>query len=135
MMQVDRGLRIRHPRKFRPGKPSRGLADCADVISRCAVLSSVLVCFLSTPASGNEPVTEGKYFACRSTQWLDDFTSFAVHDETAKIQHYLEHKRCLLLKPNLPVTLAGDSTPLGPRAEFVIQGIRFYAPSEEIVQR
>jgi len=104
-------------------------------LGRNAILSCALACTLAAPASGDSPVTEGKYFACRSTQWLDDFTYFVVQDETANIQAYLHRKRCLLLKPNLPVTLAADSDPLGPRAEFLIQGIRFYAPSEEISQR
>ncbi len=135
MMRVDLYPRIRPPRRSLSGKPLRRLARRTGMLSRNAILPSMLVCILSAPASGNEPVTEGKYFACRSTQWLDDFTSYVVHDEMANIQSYLEHKRCLLLKPNLPVTLVADPDPLGPRAEFLIQGIRFYAPSEEIVQR
>jgi hypothetical protein len=82
-----------------------------------------------------ERVTEGKFYSCLSTQWLDDLTAFAVSNDIDNVRAYLEGNKCLLLKPDLPVTIAEGSSVLGPRIEFLIKGIRFYAPSEEIAFR
>ena len=80
-------------------------------------------------------VTEGKYYACLSEQWLEDFTAFAVDKDFASIKAYLAGDKCLVLRPNLPVTVADDPALRGTRTAFTIQGIRFYAPSEEIVRK
>ena len=80
-------------------------------------------------------VTEGKYYVCLSEQWLEDFTAFAVEKDFASIKAYLAGDKCLVLRPNLPVTVTDDPALLGTRTAFTIQGIRFYAPSEEIVRR
>jgi hypothetical protein len=107
---------------------------------RCPwILPGVFGCLLSAalalhPAAA-EQVTEGKFYSCLSTQWLDEFTAFAIRNDVQAMRSYLARKRCLLLKPDLPVILAEDADPFGPRAEFMIQGIRFYAPSEEITFR
>lgn len=99
---------------------------------RHGVLGCVLLALLSPQAAAADQVTEGKFYACLSTQWLDDFTAFAIRNDIDAMRSYLDSRRCLLLKPDLPVTLAEGVDPLGPRAEFTIQGIRFFAPSEEI---
>lgn len=96
------------------------------------VLGFALGAVLSVQTMAADQVTEGKFYSCLSTQWLDEFTDFAIQNDVDSMRVYLERKRCLLLKPDLPVTLADDADPLAPRAEFMIQGIRFYAPSEEI---
>ena len=90
---------------------------------------------VAVPAAAGDMVTEGKYYACLSRQWLEDFTSFAVSKDFASIDAYLAGDKCLVLKPNLPVTVMDESAQLGTRTAFTIQGIRFYAPSEEIVQK
>jgi hypothetical protein len=97
-----------------------------------SVLGLALAAVLSMQTVTADQVTEGKFYSCLSTQWLDEFTDFAVRNDVDSMRGYLERKRCLLLKPDLPVTLADDADPHAPRAEFMIQGIRFYAPSEEI---
>lgn len=97
-----------------------------------SVLGCALVAALSMQSVTGDQVTEGKFYSCLSTRWLDEFTDFAIRNDVDGMRGYLERKRCLLLKPDLPVTLADDADPLAPRAEFMIQGIRFYAPSEEI---
>ena len=95
----------------------------------------IVLVMLSAQAVSAGRVTEGKFYSCLSTQWLDDLTAFAVSNDIDKVRAYLEGNKCLLLKPNLPVTIAEGSGVLGPRIEFLIQGIRFYAPSEEIAFR
>jgi hypothetical protein len=102
-------------------------------LGRMAFFIALLV--LSAQALPAGRVTEGKFYSCLSTQWLDDLTAFAVSNDIDKVKAYLEDNKCLLLKPNLPVTIAEGSGVLGPRIEFLIQGIRFYAPSEEIAFR
>lgn len=97
-----------------------------------SVLGFALGAVLSMQTMAADQVTEGKFYSCLSTQWLDEFTDFAIQNDVDSMRIYLERKRCLLLKPDLPVTLADDADPLAPRTEFMIQGIRFYAPSEEI---
>jgi hypothetical protein len=83
------------------------------------------------PVAG-EPVTEGKYYACLSEQWLEDFTSSAVRKDYARITAYLASDKCLVLKPNLPVIVVDEPALPGTRVAFTIQGFRFYAPTEEI---
>ncbi len=95
----------------------------------CAAIS------LQTTAGEGELVTEGKYYACLSEQWLEDFTAFAVAKDFASIEAYLASDKCLVLRPNLPVRVTDDPPLLGTRAAFTIQGIRFYAPREEIVRK
>lgn len=115
------------------------LAEPRSAPCRAAFLKRLLplavLASLAAPALSADRVTEGKYYSCLSTQWLDEFTAFAVSDDIDQVQAYLKGNKCLLLKPNLPVTIAKGSSVLGPRTEFLIQGIRFYAPSEEIVAR
>jgi hypothetical protein len=101
---------------------------CLNGILFCAVLAVV-----STQAIACDRVTEGKYFSCLSAQWLRDFTAFAVSEDMDGIRAYLAGDKCLLLRPNLPVTVTDDPELLGTTTAFMIQGIRFYAPSEEIV--
>lgn len=95
----------------------------------CAAIS------LQTVAGDGDMVTEGKYYACLSEQWLEDFTGFAVAKDFASIEAYLASDKCLVLRPNLPVRVTDDPPLPGARAAFTIQGIRFYAPSEEIVRK
>ena len=102
-------------------------------LSRMAFFVALVM--LSAQALPAGRVTEGKFYSCLSTQWLDELTAFAVSNDIDKVKSYLEGNKCLLLKPNLPVTIAEGSGVLGPRIEFLIQGIRFYAPSEEIAFR
>ena len=90
---------------------------------------------IAAQTAAGEPVTEGKYYACLSEQWLEDFTSSAVRNDYARITAYLASDKCLVLRPNLPVTVADDPALLGTRTAFTIQGIQFYAPSEEIVRK
>ena len=90
---------------------------------------------ISLQTVAGDLVTEGKYYACLSEQWLEDFTAFAVDEDFASIKAYLAGDKCLVLRPNLPVTVADDPALLGTRTAFTIQGIRFYAPSEEIVRK
>ena len=100
---------------------------------------NVVLLFASTAAAGHavagELVTEGKFYACLSAEWLEDFTSSAVRQDSASIMAYLEADRCLVLKPNLPVTVMDEPTLPIARVAFTIQGIRFYAPSDEIVRK
>jgi len=97
-----------------------------------ALFAAVLV-VLAAPAAAGDLVTEGKFFSCLSAQWLDDFTTFAVNNDMAGIEAYLTGDKCLLLKPNLPVTVTEAPGSLGPTTTFTIQGIQFYAPNEELV--
>ena len=107
--------------------------------SRAGSLNRILFCAalaaVSTQAMACDRVTEGKYFSCLSAQWLRDFTSFAVSEDMDGIRAYLAGDKCLLLKPNLPVTVTHDPALLETTTAFVIQGIRFYAPTEEITLR
>jgi hypothetical protein len=96
---------------------------------------SVACAAVSLQTLAGDLVTEGKYYACLSEQWLDDFTAFAVAKDFAGIEAYLASDKCLVLKPNLPVRVTDDPALLGTRAAFTIQGIQFYAPSEEIVRK
>jgi hypothetical protein len=96
---------------------------------------SVACAAISLQTVAGDLVTEGKYYACLSEQWLEDFTAFAVAKDFASIKAYLAGDKCLVLRPNLPVTVADDPALLGTRTAFTIQGIRFYAPSEEIVRK
>jgi len=80
-------------------------------------------------------VTEGKYYACLSEQWLEDFTSSAVRNDSASIDGYLAGDKCLVLKPNLAVTVIDEPALSETRIAFTIRGIQFYAPSEEIVRK
>jgi hypothetical protein len=95
--------------------------------------------FVSTVACehvvAGDLVTEGKFYACLSAQWLEDFTSSAVREDAASVMAYLESDKCLVLKPNLPVTLIDEPALPMARAAFTIQGIRFYAPSAELVRK
>ena len=116
----------------RPPKP-RSAPRRAALLTR--LLPVAVLAALAAPTLSADRVTEGKFYSCLSTQWLDEFTAFAVSDDIDQVQAYLKGNKCLLLKPNLPVTIAEGSSVLGPRTEFLIQGIRFYAPSEEIVAR
>lgn len=90
--------------------------------------------FMAAQEVAAEPVTEGKYYACLSEQWLEDFTSSAVRKDYARITAYLASDKCLVLKPNLPVTVVDEPTLPGTRVAFTIQGFRFYAPIEEIIR-
>jgi len=90
---------------------------------------------MTAPAVASDRVTEGKYYACLSEQWLEDFTSSAVQEDHASIHAYLAGDRCLMLKPNLPVTVMDEPGLPDTRIVFAIQGIRFYSPSEEIVRK
>ena len=90
---------------------------------------------MATQVTAGEPVTEGKFYACLSAQWLEDFTSSAVRNDRASITAYLENDRCVVLKPNLPVTIVDEPALPGTRIAFTIQGLRFYAPSEEIIRK
>lgn len=107
------------------------------VPSRCA--RRLVLLLVSTVAAegavAGDLVTEGKFYACLSAQWLEDFTSSAVRQDSASIMAYLESDRCLVLKPNLPVTVMDEPALPVARIAFTIQGIRFYAPSEEIVRK
>ena len=96
---------------------------------------SVACAAISLQTVAGDLVTEGKYYACLSEQWLEDFTAFAVAKDFVSIQAYLASDKCLVLRPNLPVTVTDDPALLGTRAAFTIQGIQFYAPSEEIVRK
>ena len=102
-------------------------------------LSGSLLCAILAidcdKAIADDQVTEGKYFSCLSAQWLTDFTSFVVNQDDANIRAYLDGNRCLLLKPNLPVIVTQDPGALGTTTAFTIQGIEFFAPSEEVVLR
>lgn len=90
---------------------------------------------VAAPAFAGEPVTEGKYYACLSEQWLEDFTTSAVRNDHASVQAYLASDKCLVLKPDLPVTIVNEPSLPGTRIAFTIQGLRFYAPSEEIIRK
>lgn len=120
------------------GLPVNGVvAARRRVAGRCPLgcmlgLSLVLV---MAETIADEMVTEGKYFACLSEQWLDEFTALAVSGDRAGVDAYLADDKCLVLKPNLPVTFSDASATPGPRAAFTIQGIRFFAPREEIVRK
>ncbi len=98
-----------------------------------ALLAAWLV--IAAPATAGEPVTEGKYYVCLSEQWLEDFTSSAVRNDHASVNAYLASDKCLVLKPDLPVTIVNEPTLRGTRIAFTIQGLRFYAPSEEIIRK
>ena len=93
------------------------------------------ITLLAAQAAAGDLVTEGKYYACLSEQWLDEFTSSAVRQDYASITDFLADDKCLVLRPNLPVMVMEEPTLHGTRVTFSIQGIRFYAPSEEIVSR
>ena len=86
-------------------------------------------------AGAGDLVTEGRFYACLSAQWLEEFTSSAVRQDAARITAYLESDKCLVLKPNLPVTVLDEPALPTARVAFTIQGIRFYAPSDEIVRK
>ena len=90
---------------------------------------------MSTQVSAGELVTEGKYYACLSEQWLEDFTLSAVREDYASITAYLASNKCFVLKPNLPVTIVDEPALRKTRTAFTIQGLRFYAPSEEIIRK
>ena len=100
-----------------------------------AFLAAAIVIAAPSPAPAGEPVTEGKYYVCLSEQWLDDFTSSAVRNDHASVTAFLTSDKCLVLKPDLPVTIVDEPTLPGTRIAFTIQGFRFYAPSEEIIRK
>jgi len=86
-------------------------------------------------AVAGDLVTEGKFYSCLRAQWLEDFTSSAVRQDSESVMAYLESDKCLVLKPNLLVTVMDEPALPIARVAFTIQGIRFYAPSDEIVPR
>ena len=99
-------------------------------------LMIMIVCtIIGAQAAAAEPVTEGKFYACLSEQWLEDFTSSAVRKDHASVSDYLASDKCLMLKPNLPVTIVDEPALPDTRITFTIQGFRFYAPSEEIIRK
>ena len=101
----------------------------------CSFSCLVVWIFVTAQAVAGEPVTEGKYYVCLSEQWLDDFTSSAVRNDHASVTAYLASDKCLVLKPDLPVTIVDEPALPGTRIAFTIRGFRFYAPSEEIIRK
>ena len=95
----------------------------------------LLLALVAADTPADELVTEGKYFACLSEQWLDEFTAFAVSGDRAGIEAYVADDKCLVLRPNLPVKVSDASASPGARTAFTIHGIRFFAPREEIVRK
>ena len=91
--------------------------------------------FVAGQSVAGDLVTEGKYYACLSAQWLEDFTLSAVRNDSASIKGYLADDKCLVLKPNLAVTVIDEPALSGTRIAFTIRGFQFYAPSEEIVRK
>lgn len=117
---------MKPPSSSRPGAAQKGSIRRV-LLAACALMTGHAV--------GDDMVTEGRYYACLSEQWLEDFTSSAVREDAARVEAYLAGDKCLVLKPNLPVAVVDEPDLPGTRIAFSIQGIRFYAPSEEIVRK
>ncbi len=96
---------------------------------------AILFCLLamcSASALALGATTKGKYFSCRSEQWLGDFGSFSVAKDYESMKAYIASKKCMQLKAGLSVTVTDSPGVFGSRARFVVQGIKFWAPREEL---
>lgn len=77
--------------------------------------------------------TKGGHIACRRKEWMDDVVKFIGSKDVASGQAYLDRKWCLVLKPNIPVTITEWPSMFGGRVEFVANGVKLYSVRESLI--
>lgn len=71
--------------------------------------------------------TKGGYIACLTYNDFDTAIDALVKKHTAAFDRLIERKRCLLMKPGLPVSIIESNAPLG------VEHIRVFLPSGDTI--
>lgn len=83
-------------------------------------------------APAHSAETVGGKVACLSSEWLDDFVKFAVADDMASIQAYMDQQKCMVINDGLKVTVLEYPGMLGGQWLVSFRGTKFYVQREGI---
>lgn len=92
--------------------------------------SKPTVSSLKTVSTGTRTV--GGRPACLSEDWYDDFTKLMGNGDVDSMTRYVEMKRCMLLKPDIRVTVIDGPALFRGYVTFVANGIKFWGAMDSL---
>ena len=91
------------------------------------VMAIIFISFFTSAVFGMSATTVENGCACLSETWRDDMAQFVISKDMNSFEAYVKAKKCIILKSGLKVTVTKSTGMFASKAEFVYNGIKFWA--------